>query len=249
MILDLLTFLIVFFHVTEDTTLSVDLEDSDSAAVKLEYGVEKRAQDTFGKGSVPDKFCIAPCPQRNFGDSDFTYNPELLYKFEVQNSSQKCTPKSSGYISTLFSHSSEEEEEKRVLNEKFRFHYPHVQITFSKIKSIKKEMLQIAKTCGLDVPTLAYAYVFYEKVVLKGLVNKSNRKLVAGAALLIATKINDHGSMGLSSIIDHIETVFRINRRDMLQLEIPLCVALDFKLHASEAEIVPHCQRIVSAQN
>ncbi|VDM50453.1 unnamed protein product [Toxocara canis] len=112
------------------------------------------------------------------------------------------------------------------------------------VYSIEKEMLQIARACDLDNLTLANAYVFYEKVVLKGMVKKTNRKLVAGASLLVATKVNDHGSMRLHSIIDKVEVAFRINRREMLQLEIPLCVALDFNLRATQAELLPHYQRI-----
>lgn len=42
----------------------------------------------------------------------------------------------------------------------------------------------------------------------------------------------------------HIEAVFRIARKELLQSEIPLCVALDFNLHATKDELHPHYQRI-----
>lgn len=171
------------------------------------------------------------------------YDPNLIAFFETENAFRKISLKFSGYVSTLLSFASEEEK-KRLLNEKFRSHYPHVHVSYTKIKSIKLEMLRIAECCDLDDVVVAHAYVFYERVVLKGMVDKANRKLVAGAALLVAAKITDFGSLRLPNVVDRIETSFRVSRKELLQLEIPLCVALDFNLQVPEYQLLPHFQRI-----
>jgi len=48
----------------------------------------------------------------------------------------------------------------------------------------------VSEECGLQPVTIAMAFVYFEKLVLQGRLNKNNRKLVSAACVLLAAKIS-----------------------------------------------------------
>lgn len=51
-------------------------------------------------------------------------------------------------------------------------------------------MRAVSEEFGLQPVTTAMAFVYFEKLVLQGRLNKQNRKLVAAACVLLAAKIS-----------------------------------------------------------
>ncbi|XP_036939601.1 CDK5 and ABL1 enzyme substrate 1 isoform X2 [Acanthopagrus latus] len=136
---------------------------------------------------------------------------------------------------------------KKDMNETFKEKFPHIRLTLSKIRSLKREIRKLAQDeCGYEEPTVAMAFVYFEKLVLQGKLNKQNRKLCTGACVLLAAKIGgDLKKHEVKLLIDKLEERFRVNRRELIAFEFPVLVALEFNLHLPEHEIMPHYRRLL----
>ncbi|NWY96714.1 CABL2 enzyme, partial [Loxia curvirostra] len=115
----------------------------------------------------------------------------------------------------------------------------------SPISSLKREMRNLSEECSLEPVTVSMAYVYFEKLVLQGKLNKQNRKLCAGACVLLAAKISsDLRKHEVKHLIDKLEERFRFNRRDLIGFEFTVLVALELALYLPENQVLPHYRRL-----
>ncbi|XP_024860279.1 CDK5 and ABL1 enzyme substrate 2 [Kryptolebias marmoratus] len=138
---------------------------------------------------------------------------------------------------------------KKDMNETFKDKYPHIKLTLSKIRSLKREMRTVGEDCGMQPVTIAMAFVYFEKLVLQGRLNKQNRKLVSAACILLAAKISsDLKKQEVKHLIDKLEERFRISRKELISFEFIILVALEMALYLPESKVLPHYRRLVQQQ-
>ncbi|KRX79503.1 CDK5 and ABL1 enzyme substrate 1 [Trichinella sp. T6] len=138
-------------------------------------------------------------------------------------------------------------EAKRESNSMFQRKYPDIQLTYSKYTSLRREMKSVMLAHDGDLVVLAQAYCYFDQIVLKLLVDKTNRKLVAAGCLLLAAKINDYKGNQLKIIIESIEERFRVSRKDLFKYELPLASALEFELNLPALYVKAHYQKLLWA--
>ncbi|XP_043979971.1 CDK5 and ABL1 enzyme substrate 2 [Gambusia affinis] len=138
---------------------------------------------------------------------------------------------------------------KKDMNETFKEKFPHIKLTLSKIRSLKREMRLVGEDCGLQPVTVAMAFVYFEKLVLQGRLNKQNRKLVSAACILLAAKISsDLKKHEVKQLIDKLEERFRISRKELISFEFIILVALEMALYLPESKVLPHYRRLMQQQ-
>ncbi|XP_013765902.1 CDK5 and ABL1 enzyme substrate 2 isoform X2 [Pundamilia nyererei] len=217
-------------------------------------------------GGPPDN-CTAQTPQSRFrgnGQKSFTparlnnsaaqdpyveevaeYDPNLLSDPQWPCGRHKRVLIFASYVTTVIEYV-KPSDLKKDMNETFKEKFPHIKLTLSKIRSLKREMRAVSEECGLQPVTIAMAFVYFEKLVLQGRLNKQNRKLVAAACVLLAAKISsDLRKPEVKQLIDKLEERFRINRRELIPLEFPVLVALEMGLYLPESKVMPHYRRLV----
>lgn len=137
---------------------------------------------------------------------------------------------------------------KNELNELFRQAHPDVDptLTLSQIRKIKKKMYEIGEQEDLELSSIASAYVYFEKLILKNLVNKANRRLVAGVCLFLATKVNDPKELNYTRVLEAIDKILDVPAKQVLENEFSVYSSLDFCLYLPPWEVMPHLERILA---
>ncbi|PAA62296.1 hypothetical protein BOX15_Mlig002043g2, partial [Macrostomum lignano] len=173
------------------------------------------------------------------------YHPHLLDNPELVCGKHRTVLNFSSFRTSLLSYV-RPSDLKRDLNQQFRDRFPQVQLTLSKLRSLKAVALRVSRKAGLDTWAVAQAYVFFEKLALKGFVNKLNRRHSCAVSLVLSAKLNDIKGPDLTVLLQELESAFRLSRREILSQEMAALLGLEFSLAVPDYEVLSHQQRIVS---
>ncbi|XP_034550712.1 CDK5 and ABL1 enzyme substrate 2 [Notolabrus celidotus] len=185
----------------------------------------------------------------DLGLEDVTdYDPNLLSDPQWPCGKHKRVLIFASYMTTVIEYV-KPSDLKKDMNESFKEKFPHIKLTLSKIRSLKREMRIVGEDCGMQPVTIAMAFVYFEKLVLQGRLNKQNRKLVSAACILLAAKISsDLKKQEVKHLIDKLEERFRISRRELITFEFTILVALEMALYLPESKVMPHYRRLQQQQ-
>ncbi|TRY84015.1 hypothetical protein DNTS_013562 [Danionella cerebrum] len=202
----------------------------------------------YSRNSIPRSY---PCSRLNstvgldLGLEDTDYDPNMLSDPQWPCGKHKRVLIFASYMTTVIEYV-KPSDLKKDMNETFKEKFPHIKLTLSKIKSLKREIRWAGEESSLQPVTVAMAFVYFEKLVMHGRLNKHNRKLVAAACLLLAAKISsDLKKQEVKQLIDKLEERFRICRRELIAFEFTILVALEMALYLPESKVLPHYRRLV----
>lgn len=181
-------------------------------------------------------------------DSVQPYDPCFLDDPELRTGKHKTVIALPGYLGSLV-HFIRAEDLKKELNDQFRQIHPSLEpsLTLSKIRKLKVYLVKAAEQAGLELSTVAKAFTFFEKLVLKGLVGKANRKLVGATCLLLATKANDSKDVRMPALFHALAEHLEASKPEVLAAEFPVLAALEFDLFPAQQEYLPHLERILTS--
>ncbi|CAG5927858.1 unnamed protein product [Menidia menidia] len=225
-----------------------------STTLEMLPGLEGFQLDIYGRSVsyaqflYPTNALVRQKPSSTSVEEVTEYDPNLLSDPQWPCGKHKRVLIFASYMTTVIEYV-KPSDLKKDMNETFKEKFPHVKLTLSKIRSLKREMRTFGEDCGLQPVTIAMSFVYFEKLVLQGRLNKQNRKLVSAACILLAAKISsDLKKQEVKHLIDKLEERFRIGRRELISFEFTILVALEMALYLPESQVMAHYRRLVQQQ-
>uniref|UniRef100_A0A4W6G1D5 Cdk5 and Abl enzyme substrate 2 n=1 Tax=Lates calcarifer TaxID=8187 RepID=A0A4W6G1D5_LATCA len=229
------------------TNALVRQKPSSASDLTLQIPVSRSTHSMPGRSYPPSRLNSTVGLDLGLDDMG-DYDPNLLSDHQWPCGKHKRVLIFASYMTTVIEYV-KPSDLKKDMNETFKEKFPHIKLTLSKIRSLKREMRVVGEDCGLQPVTIAMAFVYFEKLVLQGRLNKQNRKLVSAACILLAAKISsDLKKQEVKHLIDKLEERFRISRRELISFEFTILVALEMALYLPESKVMPHYRRLVQQQ-
>ncbi|KAG9292829.1 hypothetical protein G9A89_016191 [Geosiphon pyriformis] len=223
-----------------------------SAANYNPKALKQNANLLFGNGFKAESYAHLLNPSNSLGpELEATdYNPYYLDDPELKMGKKTGRSLPNFMNSILQQRRARESDLKRDLNARFRQSHPNIDptLTLTQIRTIKEKLLIAARyeELDLELSTVAKAYVFFEKLVLKKYVAKYNRRLIAAICLFLASKVNEPREMSYSDLLESLHKHLEVSEKEIKQHEFSVFAWLKFELYVPRKEFMPHFERIFS---
>ena len=146
------------------------------------------------------------------------YDPRKLDDPELRHGKHQTVLQFLSYRTSITLYTNPDDVKKDI-NSQFRERFPHLQLTLTKLRSLKRDITSVICTqLGFDPHIAAFAHVYFERVVLRGFVRKENRRVVAAACALVAIKYLLDG-LRLDPVWDAMSEVW-----GLVKTQVPECV-------------------------
>lgn len=130
---------------------------------------------------------------------------------------------------------------KDLYNEQFfeKYSFLDPELTLSKIVNLREDfIIHICKLLRIEACTIALAWSYFERLINKNFITKSNRKLYGGCCLLLAYKFNEetHLEKAKHKLRKLMRAIYALDKNDILtpqdliNAEFKVYAALDFSL-------------------
>lgn len=171
------------------------------------------------------------------------YDPYYLDHPDLKTGKNKTVITLPGFLGTIIQPSTTQEIKKE-LNQHFKEAHPDLMMTLSNIRGLKEMMCNVGLAQNLELSSIAFAYVYLEKLVLKNYLTKQNRKVIAAVCLLLATKVNDSKDTDFGAFMSTLEREMEVSKKEVYANEFSVYVALEFSLFLALWEVKPHLKRV-----
>ncbi|ORY07826.1 cyclin-like protein [Basidiobolus meristosporus CBS 931.73] len=181
----------------------------------------------------------------NEANEESDYDPYFLDDPDLKTGTRRTVISLPGFMGSIIQFTKPAELKKEI-NDHFRQTHPTVdsELTLSKIRSLKNKLVTIAKHQDLEISTVANAYAYFEKLVLKNYVKRDNRRLIAGVCLFLATKANEPKERDYLSLLESVNRVLEVTPKELREQEFAVFTALDFNLYLPRNDFMAHFERI-----
>ncbi|RIA98977.1 hypothetical protein C1645_731187 [Glomus cerebriforme] len=218
--------------------------------------IKRRKAESFAHLLVPSN---SLGPEENNRSYNPTYldNPNLKTEKQLEHEVQEVKPSKhrtvlslSSIMGSFMHHNNRPSDLKRESNARFRnLHNQEVDptLTLSQIRKVKLKLLTAAthEDLDLELSTVAKAYVYFEKLILKKVVNKANRRLYGSICLLLASKVNEPMGISYSPLLESLHKHLDVTIKDITDNEFSVFAHLDFELYLPTQEFMPHFEQLV----
>ncbi|KNE69591.1 hypothetical protein AMAG_14147 [Allomyces macrogynus ATCC 38327] len=173
------------------------------------------------------------------------YDPNYLDDPALTTGRHKTVMALPGMLGSILQYT-RPEDVKQDLNARFRATHPDVDpsLTLSQIRNLKRRLIKVAQICDLEISSVAKAFVYFEKLVLKRIVQKPNRRLIGAICLLLATKVNEPKGFKFGPLLDTLAKELGVSAKAIREREFQTFAQLEFNLYLPPSEFIPHFERI-----